>query len=125
MDKTKDKDKTNAQRQKRYRQRRKNETAVVSADQKARAEKLLQAEEAARIAGADTEALWAAFEAGLAVRLFVEIAQGLSTGEAQLIEWLESEPPGRWMFAAYLTDRGTWGQFESWASGAAPGVLAL
>lgn len=115
-------DNTNAERQRRYRQRRKTEKTVVTEDQKVRAERLVQAEEAARIGAADTDALWAAFEAGLAVRLFVEIVQGISTAEAQLLEWLDSDQPGRWMFIQFLTDRGMWGQFEDWS--AARGLMA-
>lgn len=119
---------TNAERQKRHRERSKPRKAaqklVVTQEQKQAAEKLVQAETAARVTGTDTALLWAAFEAGVAARLFAEAAQGITASEGLLLDWLESDPEGIWMFHQFLADRGLWGRFQSW-SVSRSGALAV
>lgn len=84
-------------------------------------EKLVDAGTAARAAQPVTEQLWAAFEAGLAARIFCEIAQGMTGAEELLVSWLDSEPAGLWLFHQFLAEQGLYGEFQSWSSSSPSG----
>ncbi len=121
---------TAAEKQRRYRERQKlNKAQGVLPDAPTGAlpspaprvaadaiERLVDAGTAARASSPSTDELWAAFEAGVAARIFCEIAQGMTGAEDLLIDWLDSQPAGLWLFHQFLTERGLWGHFESWSS---------
>lgn len=112
---------TPAEKQRRYRDRKKKEKEQAALQGTLpqvtpAVEKLVDAGTAARAARPVIEDMWAAFEAGLAARIFCEIAQGQTGGEDLLVAWLDSQPPGLWLFHLFIAEQGLWGQFESWLS---------
>jgi len=107
---------SNAERQRRYRERKSGQKKVPAET----VEKLVNAGTAARVTRNDIDQLWAAFEAGLAARIFCEITQGLTGAEALLVDWLETEPAGLWLFHQFLAEQGLWGAFQDWSSSSAP-----
>src|SRR5579875_2638960 len=143
---------SHAERQRRYRERQKlrrqaakaGAPKAVTRDARQAAqtandpvEAVVEAGTAARAAAPVEQALWQAFEAGMAARLFLCVKDAIRcpecgsavrvTGEEALRRWyLQASSTAKARYITWLTAEGYWVEFEAWLRGSGvPDALVL
>ncbi len=56
-----------------------------------------------------------ALEVGRCCRIWEEVVAGQTAGESDLAEWLESDPPLRWLFLAWVAASPWATEYQDWA----------
>jgi hypothetical protein len=100
-------------------------------------EAVVEAGTAARSAAPAERAMWRAFEAGMAARMFLSVKDGIQcpacgtvvrvTGEEALRRWFtqEASSEAQARFMTWLTAEGYWSEFEAWLSSSSSPVDAF